>query len=78
MEGRPIAIHEHHGSREVEDAGGEDAEAGPGVEGVAGRETRGVEVVATPGQHQGGEHCERGDQGEAQQRHAALRKAKAF
>lgn len=36
MEGTSVAVHEQHGSREVEQTSCQDAEAGPGVEGVAG------------------------------------------
>jgi len=76
VEGGSVAVHEHHCGGEVEEARGEDAEAGPRVEGFAGVQTLAVEVEAAvaPRKNHHREKGQRGHPGEAHDGHAALRR----
>lgn len=57
VERRAVAVHEHHGRGEVEDARGQYTETGSGVEEVAGSQPWVIEIVATTRQHERWEDC---------------------
>ena len=73
VEGRAVAVHEHHGGGKVEEARGQDAQTGPRVEGLARVQSVIVEVEAARQDHRR-EQRQRGHPGQADDGHATLRR----
>lgn len=73
VEGRAVAVHEHHGGGKVEEARGQDAQTGPRVEWLARVQSVIVEVETARQDHRG-EQRQRRHPGQTDDGHATLRR----
>lgn len=73
MERTPVTIHEQHRGGEVKQTRGQNAEARPRIERVAGQQAGAVVIVTAAREDQHREHRERTDQRQADEEHAALK-----
>lgn len=51
MKGRSVTIHQNHGGGEVETAGGQYPDGGPGIERFAGHHSRWIKIETAARQH---------------------------